>query len=263
MTPFGYIFGAYCWLKNYVVTFIYLYLIPSVKTLGKKRNFKACEFDLARYGRKSIKAMGFDVELLNPHDVDLTENFVMVSNHRSWFDQIAMLASYPSGIHFLAQEEYFKIPILGRCMKNFEMIPVTKKKLDQKANSTLDKCLKQNENVCFFIEGTRGQGRDLLPFKKGAFYHAIEHKKRILPLYILGSERCSSKSRHLFDIRPGSITIVIGKPRIFSKDNFKSQFEEFESAYRRVHNQLYLEHEIFQSDQHLLTKLEPTTLSYT
>lgn len=259
---FGASFGAYCWAKNYWVTLIYLYLIPSLKSFFAERKFEQTQVDLKRFGKKSIEAMGFDVELINPHDVDLNEEFVMVSNHRSWFDQIAMLAAFPRGVHFLAKEEYFKLPILGRCMKNFEMIPVSEKKLNNQANETLKNCLKKKENVCFFMEGTRGKGRKLLPFKKGAFYHAADYRRKILPLYILGSERCSSKSRSLFDIRPGTITIVVGKPREFSHENFEGQFEEFQAHYTRIHNQLYLEHEIFQSDQHVLTKLESSTLSF-
>lgn len=242
-------YGFFCWLKNYLVTFIFLYTIPGLKKRVFKTNFQSLEKDMKRFGKLSLGSFGFEVELINPHNVDLKKNFILAANHRSWFDQISLMASFPKGIHFLAKSEYFEIPILGKSMHNLEMIPVKNKNLDKAGNKVLINSLKRNENVCFFVEGTRGSGRELLPFKKGAFQYAAKFNKPILPIYILGAEQCSSKQRHLFDINPGTITIVVGRPAEFSRENLDQEFSDFESRYRRVHNQLYLEHEAFQKSQ--------------
>lgn len=255
------VFGAFPWLKNYLVTFIFLYLVPSIKEkLGLIQCYSHMEPDLKRYGKASMWAMGFDVEIINPHNIDLTKDYILAANHRSWFDQIALLASFPKGIHFLAKEEYFQIPIYGRCLKNFKMIPVSNKRLRNGANEVLESCLVKNENVCFFVEGTRGAGRELLPFKKGAFRYAAKFQKDVLPIYILGAEKCSSKARHLFDVKPGTISIVIGRPQKFDDNNFAAQFENFEQRFRRVHNQLYTEFEIFSSQAPAYTRFQSNSV---
>ena len=254
--------GLQAWVRNYLTTFIFLFLIPTGKRVFTKAKFEDLEGDLRRFANLSLGCFGFRVELINPHDIDLGQSFILASNHRSWFDQISLMASFPRGIHFLAKSDYFKIPILGRCMKLFEMIPVKGQILDKKASQVLIKSLRKDEQVCFFLEGTRGQGRDLLPFKKGAFQYAAKFNKPILPLYILGSEYCSSKSRNLLDIRPGTISIVVGKPIIFNTGNLEQQSIEFEDKYRLVHNKLYQEHAVFMQS-HATNQLCPDTLLLT
>lgn len=259
---FGLAYGFIAWMANYFVTFWFFYLIPGLKKYLSKASFKDLESDLRKFANLSLKSLGFKAELLNPHDIDLLEqDFILASNHRSWFDQISLSAVFPRGIHFLAKADYFKMPVLGRCLRTFEAIPVTNKSLDKSANQLLFRSIQKNENICFFVEGTRGEGKQLLPFKMGAFQVAAKFNKPILPVYILGAERCSSKQRHLFDIRPGIITIVVGRPKMFTRDNLEQQVQEFEAFYTKNWLNLYHQHELYQSDQHIFDKLEPTTLA--
>ena len=48
--------------------------------------------------------------------------------------------------------------------------------------------------ICIFVEGTRTYSGQLLPFKKGAFYFAIENQLPVLPVAIAGSYAALAKA---------------------------------------------------------------------
>ena len=65
--------------------------------------------------------------------------------------------------------------------------------------------------VIFFVEGTRTRTGHLLPFKKGAFYFAIDRQLPILPAAIRGSYSVLAKLPW-WRLRPGrEIDILFGR----------------------------------------------------
>ena len=130
-------------------------------------------------------------------------------------------------------------------MKNLECIPVNNKSLNENAKNILKGAIDKKEDICFFVEGTRGSGRKLLPFRPGAFITAAKSGMPILPIYILGTEQCLSKENSLFSVESGHICIVVGTPVHFYKEGIEKQIADFEQAYTQIHNRLYDKYEIF------------------
>ncbi len=58
--------------------------------------------------------------------------------------------------------------------------------------------LEEDRNVVFFVEGTRGSGKKLERFKKGAFRLAVKMNKPIIPIIIEGSADILSKGNFCF-----------------------------------------------------------------
>lgn len=237
--------GFFRWLAYYLESLLFFWLLPTFKRKFLGYSFNEIKPDLTRFGKLGMSFLGVRGELLNPHNIDLSKDYIITANHRSWLDQVSLVALYPRMIHFLAKAEYWKLPFLGRILENIECIPVTNKKLNLKAKHRLIKSLNANEPVCYYVEGTRGSGRELLPFKRGAFLTAVKFQKEILPIYILGTEQCLSKHRSMFDIRSGEIAIVIGKPVVFDQKNFEREFTAFEEHFNMIHNKLYDEFEMY------------------
>ena len=67
-------------------------------------------------------------------------------------------------------------------------------------------CLLQAK-VCMFPEGTRNNGPDLLPFKKGAFHVAIASQTAILPVVVSHYHFLDSE-RHVFDKGTGNLVYI-------------------------------------------------------
>ena len=64
--------------------------------------------------------------------------------------------------------------------------------------------------MIFFAEGTFGNGRELLAFKKGAFRMAIDLGLPILPVTIVGTREILPGGT--WDLFPGRATLIVHEP---------------------------------------------------
>lgn len=97
--------------------------------------------------------------------------------------------------------------------------------------------------ILFFPEGTRGNGDNLLPFKKGSFHVAIEAQGYIQPVVISKYHFLNSKAK-IFNRGQNIIKIL---PEISCAGMTK---EDMPQLMERVYNQMQAEYEIL-SDESL------------
>ncbi len=196
--------------------------------------------DIRPFVRYAHKMFGIQVEIFNPERVPLEPQYVLVANHRSWFDQLALIEGFERGIHFLAHQKYFELPVFGHTFRKIiQGIPVENRKLSEENQSVLREYLKRGDWVCYYPEGTRGSGRELLPFRSGAFRVSAEHGIPVLPLYIFGAEAVLSKQKSMLTVRGGEIVVRVGVPQTFSPDGLDAQIAAFEAKYRANYQAWY------------------------
>jgi 1-acyl-sn-glycerol-3-phosphate acyltransferase len=243
------IYPGFLWLIYFLYAGIFMILIPSSLKLLKNYTWSENYFIFSFFGEISCKLFGIKVKYQHLGSEQLTKQYLIAANHRSWFDQISMMGHLPIKTHFLSKAAYFKIPFLKYAFKNYEVISVDRKALAPKARTTLESYIERGDSVTYFIEGTRGEGRSLLPFKNGVFSMAAKTGLPVLPTYILGSEECLSKKNPLLSIKGGDLVIITGNPVYFSIDNIDIQIKEFEKKYTEVHNSLYDEFENYKQEK--------------
>ncbi len=108
---------------------------------------------------------------------------VYVSNHYTLLDAAYIAATTWEGIHFIGKKSIEETPILNAIARKVKMIPVARDGKDVRALLDCFKCLKNNEKVAIFPEGTRNKtGVELQPFKHGAAVMAIHTKTPIVPI---------------------------------------------------------------------------------
>ena len=224
-------------------------LIPSMLKTLKGNTWEDNYFIFKFFGKISCKLFGINVHYQHLGDNKLSSQYLIAANHRSWFDQISMMGYFPLKTHFLSKAAYFKIPFLKYVFKNYEVIPVDNKRLRAGTRSILESYIDRGDSVTYFIEGTRGSGRSLLPFKKGVFHMAAKTGLPIVPTYILGSEDCLSKKNTLLSIQGGDLVVITGNPVYFTSDNIVAQIKQFENKYTLEHNSLYDEFEIYKLEK--------------
>ena len=145
--------------------------------------------------------------------LDPARPYVFMSNHRSQFDILAVVAALPEfQLRWVAKKELTRVPIFGWALQHTGHIIIDRSDHAQ-AVASLSAAREQMRNgvsVVIFPEGTRGPPDGLLPFKKGGFMLALEAGFPIVPLAIRGSEQVLP--RHSWWIGSGDIEVVVGPP---------------------------------------------------
>lgn len=194
------------------------------------------------FARNGLAIFNIKVEVINPHNVNLDEQFIIIANHRSWFDQLSLIHAIKRPFHILSKKGYFDIPLFGRGMKEIECIPVSDKTISFDDFENILKYLEKKESLLIFIEGTRGEGREMLPFMPGAFKFSAFSNTPVLPVHIVGSEEILSKNNPLHSIRSGKILLVVEPPVVIPRKGYKPFVKEFEEGFRAKNTQLYDQH---------------------
>ncbi len=118
------------------------------------------------------------------------QSYIMVANHVSQFDIFLIYGWTPLDIKWVMKKEMRKVPFIGIACATMGHIFIDRRNRDA-AIKTLENFksrMRPGESVMFFPEGTRGNGGQLLDFKKGAFVMAKDLDLPILPITIVGTE---------------------------------------------------------------------------
>lgn len=140
----------------------------------------------------------FAVEGDAPQDIH-RRGYVVVSNHESTADPF-LLSHLPWDMRWVAKQEIFDLPVLGRLMKYGGDIPLRR---GDRASvvAMLAECrrtLAHGMSVMMFPEGTRSADGSLGPFKPGAFELALSARAPVLPIAIAGTRECRPKGSPWF-----------------------------------------------------------------
>ncbi len=138
---------------------------------------------------------------------------VVLFNHVSVLDLPLLAAIWSSTGTMVYKEEFHRIPIIGRVIRQMGFIPIkrsdrksAKQSLDQAADLVL-----QEKRVLFLApEGTRSKGRGLLPFKKGPFHLALAVQAPLVPMIMRGFDQVVPGDSWF--ARPGTIEIDVLAP---------------------------------------------------
>lgn len=130
---------------------------------------------------------------------------IIASNHISLWDPIIVGCSLPRQVFFMAKEELFKNPLLGKIISGLGAFPVKRGQGDISAIRKSLGVLKEGKVLGIFPEGTRSQSGDIQDAMEGIVLIMEKSKAPILPIKIYGSKGLLTQKR-------GNIGIIIGKP---------------------------------------------------
>jgi 1-acyl-sn-glycerol-3-phosphate acyltransferase len=182
---------TFLWLINRRV-----WLYP-VALLGAKTWLRTCDADIKVSGSENL-AEG--------------EQYVFISNHRSYLDTATLFAHTGRRVGIVAKKELLKVPVMGQGMGFVNVIAIDRSD-PERARQSMEKArqvMEDGYSFGVFAEGTRAMPGELLPFKKGAFHLALQTNSRIIPVAIQNTDRMMGKrSGVLF---PGTIDVTLLPP---------------------------------------------------
>lgn len=165
------------------------------------------------WSRTLLRVSGVRVVLENEEVIDPDRAQILVANHQSWFDVLALAGHLPGGYRFVAKKEIEKAPLFGPSLRRCGHIYIDRedraKALESlaRAREILEK---ERPTVIMFPEGTRSKDGRLQRFKKGAFVLGIQTGVEVVPAAIIGSRNVMPKGT--LKIRSGTITVRFGAP---------------------------------------------------
>lgn len=142
-------------------------------------------------------------------NVDPDRSYVMMSNHQSHFDSLAIYGHWRHQFRWVMKQELRKIPALGRACEDIGHIFIDRSDRQRAIESlrAARERLEPGVSILFFPEGSRSPDGRLGTFKKGGFVMAQEMDLPILPISISGSSRVLPNRS--FAMLPGTVHIRI------------------------------------------------------
>lgn len=172
-----------------------------------------CDACPRRWARLLLRCAGVDVRFKNLDIVDPERPQILVANHSSWFDVLALTAHLPGRYLFVAKKELERVPIFGTAVRVCGHIFIDRHDRNRAVASLAtaqERLEAENPTVIMFPEGTRSATGALQPFKKGAFVLAIQTGVDVVPACIHGARDVMKKGSLL--VHPGTITVRLGEP---------------------------------------------------
>jgi 1-acyl-sn-glycerol-3-phosphate acyltransferase len=155
---------------------------------------------------------GVEIVLENPEAIDPDRPQILVANHTSWYDVLAV-SLIPGRYLFVAKKELASVPVFGPAVGGCGHIFIDRKDRKRAAGAleaARQRLEDESPTIIMFPEGTRSADGTLQPFKKGAFVLALQAGVDVIPAAIFGSRDVMKKGSFL--IRPGTIRVRFGDP---------------------------------------------------
>ena len=162
--------------------------------------------------RNWLRLSGMKVRVSGEKLLDPNKTYVFISNHRSYLDTATLFAYTGRRIGLIAKKELLKVPILGYGMGYVNVMAIDRSDREralQTMEAATDR-IRCGISFGVFAEGTRAKPGEFLPFKKGAFYMAVQAGVPIVPVAIRNTDRLMGKGTG--ESKPGTIEMVLLSP---------------------------------------------------
>lgn len=153
-----------------------------------------------------------DIEVKGVENIP-DEPVLFVSNHRSYYDVLVLHTTSGKRPGFVAKKEMESFPLLNWWMKNICCLFLDRKDLRSGVQMMKDgaELIKGGHSMVICPEGTRNQGKEMLPFKEGSVKMAEKAGCPVVPVTLIDTDQLL-EARPGFDIRKGHVKVIYGKP---------------------------------------------------
>ena len=166
----------------------------------------------------------------NLENIKSDGGFIICSNHISALDVLAIAATSPRQISFIAKKELFSIPVLSSVIKMLGAVKIDRGTGDLAALKASISALEEGKVVSIFPQGHRYPGvkPETTPIKNGVSMIVNHSKCDVLPVYIQTKKARFSLFRR--------IDVIYGKPISYDEFNFSAAARD---DYERVAKMIF------------------------
>ncbi|MFZ9737903.1 MAG: lysophospholipid acyltransferase family protein [Prochlorotrichaceae cyanobacterium] len=135
---------------------------------------------------------------------------IVVANHASDVDPPFVGATFGRPVAFMAKEELFRVPGLGKFITLYGAYPVRRGAVDRRALRAAAERLRDGWAVGLFLDGTRTPDGRIHNPRLGAAFLAAQTQSTIIPVSVWGTDKIAKDGSAL--PQPVPVTIRIGEP---------------------------------------------------
>jgi 1-acyl-sn-glycerol-3-phosphate acyltransferase len=197
-------------------------------------------------GRNWLRLSGMKVSVKGAEFLDPKQTYVFIANHRSYLDTATLFVYTGRRIGMLAKKELLKVPILGFGMGFVNIMAIDRSNRERAIETTTAATERIRSGISFgvFAEGTRAKPGQFLPFKKGAFYMAVQAGVPIVPVAIKNTDVLMGKGTG--QSKPGIIEFVLLSPVATTG---LSTDEDVQGLVKQIHTAIARELRVTESKQ--------------
>src|SRR5215210_964659 len=224
------------WWSLFVAAMLLLILGPPVLFVAWAARHREWVYPWALFGARAwLRLSGMRVRVRGLEYLDARKTYVFTSNHRSFLDTATLFAHLGRRIGMLAKKELLKVPILGFGMGFVNIMAIDRSNRPRAIETVQAATERIRSGISFgvFADGTRARPGKMLPFKKGAFYMAIEAGVPIVPVAMKNTDKLMGKGTG--QAKPGTIEMVLLPP---VETSGLSTDEDVAQLVERVHAQI-------------------------
>jgi 1-acyl-sn-glycerol-3-phosphate acyltransferase len=163
------------------------------------------------WAKSIFPIMGKRLHIRGREQFDKNKKYILLANHASMFDIIAIMAFFPR-VSWFGHERLLKIPLFGRMLLMTDYIPMTMANI-RNTRRMVEQLIEKSatRTIAIFPEGTRTLNGKINPFYRGFIYLLRASDTNILPVTLNGFFRLKPKNRkHInFDAR---LEVIIHHP---------------------------------------------------
>jgi len=153
--------------------------------------------------RFQFKLMGWNIQ--GVENMPAEGPVILAINHQSIWDPLVAASSLPRKVSFMAKEELFSIPVLGKIFSKLGAFPVKRGQGDMNAIRQSLAILKEGRVLGLFPEGTRSKNGEIQKGLPGMVLLMEKSKASVVPIKVFGTRNLLTKGW-------GNIAVVVGKP---------------------------------------------------
>jgi 1-acyl-sn-glycerol-3-phosphate acyltransferase len=143
----------------------------------------------------------YRIEIIGKENIPAEGGVLLCANHIDNLDPPVVGITAPRPVHFMAKDELFSVPLLGKIVPHLNAFPVKRGMSDREALRKGLAILKDGKVLGLFPEGTRSKTGEMGKGLAGAGFFALRSDAHIVPCAIIGPYKAFQK-----------LKVVYGKP---------------------------------------------------
>lgn len=155
-------------------------------------------YSFARSVVKGVFTPLYRIEVIGAENFPKDGGVLLCTNHIHNFDPPVVGITAPRPVHFMAKEELFSVPVLGKMVNHLNAFPVKRGMSDREALRKGLAVLKEGHVLGLFPEGTRSKTGELGKGLAGAGFFALRSQAHIVPCAIIGPYKTFGKLRVVY-----------------------------------------------------------------